>query len=156
MQHIDRVGKMAVDHFDPRKKKNLFHAYDDLFPATTHCNRAKWFSWPTKSEERLGCRFLNPCKEMDYGVHIFEDAKTHELFGATPAGKWHIRVCGLNAPHLIRERAKRTKYLTQLKEHPVKIKAGDLETVRGVVESLRAETETMIPSIPFRDKSTGL
>ena len=44
--------------------------------------------------KKLGVRFLNPTKEQDYGVHIFEDAVTHELVGASPAGRYHLRCCG--------------------------------------------------------------
>jgi hypothetical protein len=48
-------------------------------------------------------RLLNPCKETDYGEHIFEDPATGELKGASPPGCTQIRICDLNAPHLVEE-----------------------------------------------------
>jgi len=65
--------------------------------------------WPTKTEASDGCRFLNPCEEMDYGEQIFEDPDTHRLVGTTPAAIWHIRICALNADPLVNEREKRAK-----------------------------------------------
>jgi hypothetical protein len=52
-------------------------------------------------------RFLNCCEEIDYGKHIFEDPATHRLYGTSPAGIYHIRMCDLNAPHFVRERRDR-------------------------------------------------
>jgi len=103
MQHHTRAGKLEVDHFDPRKKKELWQDYDNLFPASRHCNCAKSDHWPTQTEQAAGCRFLNPCQEADYGSQIWEEPSTHVLIGTTPAARWHIRMCGLNAPHLVIE-----------------------------------------------------
>src|SRR5438046_9409130 len=65
MQHETRAGAMEVDHFDPRKKKDLIQDYCNLFPASRHCNGKKGNRWPNKDEAAAGCRFLNPCEEID-------------------------------------------------------------------------------------------
>ena len=99
---------MEVDHFDARLKKEVQQKYENLFLASRHCNGAKR-DRPTAKERALGLRFINPCKEWDYGKHIFEDKKTHQLVGVTPEGIYHIRCCDLNAPHLVEERRDRVK-----------------------------------------------
>ena len=87
MQHERAAGLLEVDHFDPRLKKALIQDYENLFPASRHCNGKKGSHWPTKTESANGCRFLNPCKEIDYGKQIFENPTTHELIGTTKAAK---------------------------------------------------------------------
>jgi len=110
MQHRERAGEMEVDHFDPRRKKDLIQDYANLFPTSRHCNAKKGDHWPSKMERAAGCQFLNPCEEMDYDEQIYEDPAAHRLVGVTPAARWHIRICGLNADHLVNERAKRAEY----------------------------------------------
>ena len=56
-----------------------------------------------------GVRFLNCCEEHDYGVHILENPTTHLVVGVTPPGKYHVRMLDLNAPHLVQERAERSR-----------------------------------------------
>jgi len=149
MQHEMRCGTLEVDHFDPRQKKDLIQKYDNLFPASRHCNGKKSDAWPTKEERDAGCRFLNPCEEMDYGEQIFEDPVTHRLIGTTPAAIWHIRICGLNADRLINERSRRAKYRKTLSGRAISAKRGIMpETVRDVISNLREEVELMIPPIP--------
>src|SRR5260370_37031108 len=70
MQHRERAGDMEVDHFAPRRKKDLIQKYANLFLASRHCNGKKGANWPSKAEQAAGCRFLNPCEEMDYGEQI--------------------------------------------------------------------------------------
>ena len=146
MQHHKRCGKLEVDHFDPRKKKDLIQRYENLFPASRHCNGKKSDHWPTKTETAAGCRFLNPCEEVDYGDQIFEDPDTHRLVGTTPTAIWHIRICALNADQLVNERAKRAKYVDQLKNKAIRVKRA-LNEVGELIGSFRAEVETMIPEI---------
>ena len=147
MQHQSHSGPLEVDHFDPRRKKNLIQDYDNLFPASRHCNGKKSDMWPNKLELAAGCRFLNPCAEMDYGEQIFEDSRTHELVGVTVAARWHIRVCGLNAEHLVRERCRRTRYWETIKCYAVRIK-GDYLQVSEVIRNYREAIGLMIPEIP--------
>lgn len=152
MQHHSRSGSLEVDHFDPRKKKSLIQDYDNLFPASRHCNGKKSDTWPSKLELAAGCRFLNPCEEMDYGEQIVENPQTHELVGLTPAAKWHIRVCGLNADHLIQERRRRTEHWHTIKSCPVTVK-GDHFHASQLAKSFREEVELMIPEIRFTPRN---
>jgi len=147
MQHWQHGGLLEVDHFDPRLKKAYIQDYENLFPASRHCNGKKSNHWPTSTELASGCRFLNPCKEIDYGSQIFEDPITHELIGTTPAAKWHIRMCGLNAQHLVQERAKRTKHWNKLRTGPISIE-GDPQSAAEFAKGYRELVETMIPEIP--------
>lgn len=149
MQHQTRCGKLEVDHFDPRKKNDLIQDYNNLFPASRHCNGKKWKHWPTKTEQDAGCRFLNPCEEMDYGEQIFENPQTNELIGTTPAAKWHIRVCGLNADRLIEERRRRAKHWRTLQNRKFKLKKNiPHNAAQELITSFREEVELMIPQIP--------
>lgn len=148
MQHITHCGPHHIDHFDPRKKKDLIQQYDNLFLASAHCNGKKSDKWPNKAERRTGARFLNPCKEMDYGETIFEDAN-HQLVGTTIAARWHILQCDLNAPLLVDERRDRAKYrrdansLVQQKRKSV-----DPQELLDVLRNYREMVERMIPVIP--------
>ena len=80
---------MEVDHFDPRKKNDPIQQYSNLMLSSRHCNGAKSSFWPSESQGQRGLRLLNPCEEPDYGVHVFEDASTNELVGASPTGEFH-------------------------------------------------------------------
>lgn len=154
LQHVQRVGYrcMEVDHFNPNRRGPSRHEYSNLFPATRHCNGAKSDLWPARELRKAGVRFLNPTKEQDYGVHIFEDPQTHELVGATPAGKYHIRCCDLNAPHLVRERRDRAELGRILGGYFVMAKVPECEFEDGKLfdtsDKLRAILDTMIPPIP--------
>lgn len=107
--------------------------------------------WPSGELRKLGARFLNPTKEQDYGVHIFEDPGTHELVGTTPAGKYHIRCCDLNAPHLVQERHDRAQLTKLLSDYFVTGKVSVSQLVDGTVldasSVLRAILSKMIPPI---------
>ncbi|MDR1010377.1 MAG: hypothetical protein LBM04_04500 [Opitutaceae bacterium] len=113
---------MEIDHHNPKLKGRKRHAYENLFPATRHCNGAKSNTWPAKMEHQNGLRFLNPCKEADYNFQIFEKPNG-ELVGTTPAATWHIRKLDLNAPHLINRRRQRT-FVDHLSEQCI-LQTGD-------------------------------
>jgi len=146
MQHHSRSGPLEVDHFDPRRKKDLMQDYGNLFPASRYCNGKKSDNWPTKTESAAGCRFLNPCQEVDYGEQIFEDPLSHQVVGVTRAARWHIRMCGLNADHLIDERRRRAAHWQTLRGKAVRAK-GDHQTVAELIAKFRQEVELMIPEI---------
>lgn len=154
LQHVDRVGYkcMEVDHFNPKLKGAARNNYKNLFPATRHCNGSKSNHWPRPEMRKIGIRFLNPCEEMDYGVHIFEDPNTFELISATPTGRYHIRFCDLNAPHLILERKDRATLRKLLNNCPVTAKIPNaFQDGNQMLDSsalLRAIAEKMIPPIP--------
>lgn len=140
---------MEIDHFDPRLKGKLIQRYDNLFLATRHCNAAKGDTWPTRAEERLGLRFLNPCMELDYGGHIFEDPHTHLLVGVTPAGRFHIRMLDLNAGHLVAERRERAEISQLLANAPFTLRTGrSPDSLTDLVRALREQLEEMIPELP--------
>jgi hypothetical protein len=153
LQHVDRVGYkcMEVDHFNPKLKGATRNNFKNLFPATRHCNGSKSNHWPKPAARKMGIRFLNPCEEMDYGIHIFEDPNTFELIGATPAGKYHIRFCDLNAPHLILERKDRAALRKLLGSFPITVKIPNALQDGNFLDSsalLRTIAEKMIPPIP--------
>lgn len=110
---------------------------------------AKLDIWPSKGELAAGLRFLNPCTETDYGVEIFEDPKTQELVGISPAAIYHIEVLDLNHPTLVKHRLERRK-LVEMTRHPVirrnSTRAGDESTI-AIVRELRAILAHKIPLI---------
>jgi hypothetical protein len=55
-----------------------------------------------------GVRFLNATAEQDYGVHLFEDPKSHRIVAVTAAGKYHLRYLALNSEYLILKRKHRS------------------------------------------------
>jgi len=148
MQHEIRCGALEVDHFDPRKKKNLIQDYNNLFPASRHCNGKKSDTWPNKAEQAAGCRFINPCEELDYGEQIFEDIVTHKLVGVTPAAKWHIRICGLNADRLIEERRRRARHWKTIRNRAIRVKKNiPHEAALELISGFSEEVRLMIPEI---------
>jgi len=155
-QHLSRAGGlkcMEIDHFDPRKKDRFIQEYENLFLATRHCNGAKSKFWPSGAEQALGLRYLNPCREQDYGVHIFEDSQTHLLVGITPAGKYHIRMCDLNADHFAAERRDRAEIWEMLRS-AVTVKRNQMPQVAAeLAEALRKQAEQMIQEFPHLPKA---
>lgn len=148
MQHVEQIGEVAmhIDHFDPRKKKRYKQAYSNLYLASSQCNISKSNTWPTWFERASGVRFLDPCDERDYGSHIFEDPTSHELIGTTPAGRYQILMCDLNAQHLVLKRRTRTA-VGRILFGPGEIKS-DFATALEAITELRKEYERSIPSIP--------
>lgn len=154
MQHLQLLGGlkcMEVEHHDPRKKHLKIQEYENLFLATRLCNGSKLAKWPTEEQERKGIRFLNPCKEQDYGVHIVEDPISHELKGVTIAGRYHMITCDLNAPHLVRERCLRAEYRDTLQKanKPFEIlKDNTGEAILRAFKQIKDLKDLMIPDIP--------
>ncbi len=145
MRHICTETEMQVDHFDPRRKKDKLQVYSNLFLSDAHCNGAKSDSWPTDAEIKDGIRFINCCEEQDYGEQIFEDPKTHELVGTTPAAIYHIDTIDLNDPGLVNERRYRYELFAKLDY----LAEGELTPdMKQVVDSLRDELKRCIPRIP--------
>ena len=139
---------MEVDHFNPNKKAEPIQQYSNLFLSSRHCNGAKRDRWPTGRDREAGIRFLNCCEEADYGLHIFEDPDDHTLVGVTPAGKYHVRNCDLNAPHLVLERDRRARLWALLESQRITIKK-DLPSMLQHLEVLKDEVEKMIPKIEY-------
>jgi len=155
-QHINRAGGrrcMEIDHFDPRKKSYYRQEYSNLFLATRHCNGAKRDRWESNKKRQSGARFLNCCEEADYDVHIFEDPDTHEVVGTTPEGRYHVRNCDLNAPHLVKERTQRTQMWELLESKPMQAKgewasSNDDQLLKCMGE-IKSVVEQMIPKIQY-------
>lgn len=148
-QHVQRVGGiggMDIDHHNPKLKSPERNAYENLFLATRHCNGKKSDIWPDAKQRAAGLRFLNPCKEMDYGVHLFEDPVTFSIWGATPAGRYHVRWLDLNADHLVRERRRRDEMRKQKAERQVVTALRD-DALTGV-KAFSEDLDEMIPTWP--------
>ena len=151
MQHSSRVGlkTMEVDHFNPTLPNRLRHQYSNLFLATRHCNGSKAQNWPTHAQLKQGIRFLDCCREADYGVHIFENPETHRVYGISPAGRYHVRRCDLNAPHFVRERRDRAELNKILTSSLAIIRdLGKALELANLVRLLRDISAKMIPPIP--------
>jgi hypothetical protein len=154
-QHANRaggVGAMDVDHFDPTLTQPARNNYQNLFLATRHCNGKKGDNWPTPSQRRQGLRFLNPCEEVDYGVHLFEDPDTFEIWGATPAGRYHVRMLDLNADHLVLERRRRHELRALQKAPQIVTATGKKSDALIGIVAFKNEVEQMIPPIAQKKK----
>ena len=148
--HVNTISEseMHVDHFDPRLKSSC--GYDNLYPAYGLCNEAKHATWPTDEQIAAGMRFLDPCKEVDYGGQIFEDPKTHELVATTPAADFHILILDLNNPALVSQRHERTLW-RRLLNRPVFQKPTTLASDSELRLICKAAVEILnqkIPDIP--------
>jgi hypothetical protein len=152
MQHRRRAGGaemlMEVDHFDPTIPGRARHRYKNLFLSSRFCNGRKQGNWPELAQWAKEVRFLNCCEELDYGKHIFEDLKTHCVFGITPAGRYHIRILDLNAPHLVEERAERAHYRYLLYKASKMVKQP--EAAVAAFQALKAQVDYLIPEIAYR------
>ncbi len=148
---MEYIAKQAeVDHFNPNKKRDPIQEYNNLFPASRHCNRAKSSTWPTVAMQSNGIRFLDCTKEIDYGKCIFENPETYELTGTTPSAKWHINELDLNAPFLIKKRRQRAEFRRYLSSCPVHAKKS-LSEMGGFLNEVQICHELlneMIPEIP--------
>jgi hypothetical protein len=144
-------AEMEVDHFDPRRKSDPVQDYDNLYYASGHCNRSKGSTWPNAAEKEQGIRFLDCCRERDYGRFLFEDPETHEIVGSTPAARFHILVLDLNAPHLVQRRRERAEIPRRLQE-PIVLRnlhgMPEAEQIRRLHGVLRGLLTHAIPPIP--------
>lgn len=109
--HVEAVSKhnMEVDHHNPNITGEKRNAYSNLYPAFSLINNHKRKRWPNENQKNNRQRFLDPCKETDYGNHIFEDHGTGTLIPASPEAVYHIENLGLNHDWLKAQRRKRTE-----------------------------------------------
>jgi len=152
------TGAMDIDHHDPGKSLWTKNSYDNLFLASRHCNGKKGKRWPKPEQLAAGVRYLNPCKEVDYGHQIFEDPATFEVWGATPAAKYHVRMLDLNAEHLVRERRSRFDLWALWRSKGiVTMRAGaNLTDVATGIRVFKSELDLMIPLIAQQPKPVRL
>jgi len=141
---------LEVDHFNPNLKKDLIQKYENLFPASRHCNKNKRATWPSKKMMQQGIRFLDCTKESDYGTCIFEDLESHKLIGTTPAAKWHILQLDLNAPFLIKHRKERADLHQIIKNCFVRLRTpiDKSKPFFDLIKEIRKKLDDMIPQIP--------
>lgn len=144
---------MEIDHFDPTIPGRARNRYENLFLSSRFCNGRKQGNWPDAADQAKGVRFLNCCEELDYGQHIFEDPDTHCVFGVTPAGKYHVRILDLNAPHLVEERAERARYRHLLYKARKLVKQP--ESAVEAFRVLKTQLDYLIPEIPYRTPPQG-
>lgn len=138
---------MEIDHHNPTLKGTELHQYENLFPATRHCNGSKRGIWPSKDAQDKGVRFLNPCEEEDYGSQIFEDPDSHVLIGTTPSAIYHIEILHLNAPFLVQERMDRARLSKLISQTLVTVR-GPGAIVQNQFQDLQRILGTMIQEIP--------
>jgi len=151
MRHLRIAGgesQMEVEHFDPTLTGDARNAYSNLMLATRHCNLRKRDYWPSQREAREGFRLLNPCREIDYGEHLFEDPVTHHLIGATRAGRYHIDVCDLNNETFVWERRQRSRFLGLKRESPALL-AGSFSEIQEMLDFIAEIVGLLIPEIPI-------
>lgn len=139
---------MEIDHFNPKLGGSARHRYRNLMWSTRLCNNAKSDYWPTSEERKTGVRFLNPCEEWDYGVHIFEDPVTHELVGRTPAGKFHVKILRLNQETFIWERRERAKLIQHLSDIRI-FRGTPYSEILALIKEIKEGLEIRIPLIPY-------
>jgi hypothetical protein len=152
MQHVDFAGgieQMEVDHFDSTKKKDYLQQYENLFLAKGSCNRKKQ-DRPRLDEAKIGLRFLNCCKEADYNDVIFEDPKTHEVWGTTPVAIYHIRYLGLNSANLVRERKERFELSTIMRNKLMVFKRPPDAELAHLLQAMVKILDRHIPMIEMR------
>jgi hypothetical protein len=138
---------MEVDHFDPTLVGKDRNTYDNAMLATKACNLSKSANWPSREDQKQGFRFLNPCKEQDYGKHIFEDPVTHELIGATTEGRYHIDMLDLNNPSYVWERKSRAAYL-YARRNCFALLAGSYADINDALKFVDEMMDLYIPEIP--------
>ena len=81
---------LDIEHFNPTLTGAAKNRYSNLMLGAHLTNMVKTDTWPTLRQRRKGIRFLNPCKEQDYGIHLFEDPVSHLIVSSTPAGRFHM------------------------------------------------------------------
>jgi hypothetical protein len=155
MRHVQLAGgerHMEIDHFNPKLKDPARNRYRNLMLATRLCNLMKRDKWPKKWQSQKGLRFLNPCREQDYGKHILEDPISHKLVGITPAGRYQIDCCDLNHPSFVWERERRAELFRIRREQPT-LFSGAFPVIRDLIKFVKGQIDLFIPEIPFLDSS---
>ncbi len=150
--HQQEIDVMEVDHFNPHLKSKKVQQYDNLMPSFGSCNRTKGSTWPSPADVAAGMYLIDPTREQDYGHQIFEDPKTYALVGTTPAGRYHIRVLGLNSPYLVNRRKIRSELRHYIKLLPSSTSAAWIDPATGQQHQghqvLQDVVDKMIPCIP--------
>lgn len=152
--HLTSDVDKHIDHFDPDSKKRPRVYLHELLLCSSHCNIAKSCYKPTRDQRIQGLTLFNPTEETEYGVDIFEQAESGLLVGTTCRAKLHLIKLGLNAPHLLKLRKRRTVDRERLesieffhfKEPPT---VALVSMIRQFIETLKIGIDESILVIPF-------
>lgn len=151
MVHILEIGRFDVDHFNPTLKKPYRDTYSNYLPALSHCNGKKHDNWPSSKLIARGIGFINPARETDYGLHIFEDPVTHLLVG-TARGRYQIVMCDLNAPFLVERRKDRAYFKKIFESKGARYRRGfqphEVDCLLDDLAHMRTLVDRGIPEIP--------
>ncbi len=152
--HVETLSdhNMEVDHHNPTIKTRKLHAYGNLYPAISLCNNSKSGVWPKPKQMAQRLRFLDPCKEQDYGVHLFEDPdKGCELVAVSPEGLFHWENCDLNNEWLKRKRRERNEDIEFKTAYVCVLKADknpENQLLLSLLQPILDRMQRNIPSIP--------
>lgn len=61
--HLGGIEHMTVDHFRPRRHKDLIHTWTNLYYSCSVCNEHYKRDHPDADEEERGIRFMDVCEE---------------------------------------------------------------------------------------------
>jgi hypothetical protein len=88
---------------------------------------------------------------LEYGPHIVEHPRTHELIALTQAGTYHIEMLDLNSPDLIEARRERWADHVMLEQTMARMKTSHHHDSFPfeIVSSYRDMAITNIPIFPF-------
>src|SRR5580698_9309861 len=92
-----------IDHYKPKRFKELLADYQNLYYSCQTCNRYKSDTWPSDNQLSDGFRFSDPCGEDMYVEH-FRETADGVLEAITNCGRFtgdHIR---LYRPELVKWR----------------------------------------------------
>jgi hypothetical protein len=107
----------VVEHFRPKSRKefsHLLYTYSNLYYACNRCNDFKGTTWPTKSLERRGYYFADPCVCSMYTEHlkIMPDGRLKTL---TKCGEYCRDHLHLDRALLVRWRAEGLKLFRDMR-----------------------------------------
>jgi hypothetical protein len=95
-----------IDHFKPRRFKELVARYQNLYYSCQKCNRYKSDTWPSDTELSEGFRFSDPCAEDMYVEH-FRETADGQLEALTNCGRFTYGRIRLYRPDLVKWRQAR-------------------------------------------------
>jgi len=153
--HEDHLGghwAFGVDHFRPKSKlRKLLLVYRNLYYACNLCNTMKGETWPSRSEQKDGYRFLDPCQEDPYVDHL-APAGDGMLESRTEPGEFTLKHLRLNRRQLCRHRRR----LIEAKKNLESLRAGLARVVLPPELALEmsdhlamVEKEYFNPDVPY-------
>jgi hypothetical protein len=153
MQREAEDEGFKIDHHWPTSKGGPWTNYENLFLSCDRCNHHKHDWWPPRDQQTAGARFLNCCKEVDYGDQLFEDDQGHIVNKGTGGpGAYHIRMLHLNRPDLVRMRLLRKKLFAAIEEEMLvtntTFDAASRERFLELADKLKELMAALIPRIP--------